>query len=124
MRRGFLPRHLRGRCRQRRRRGARGKACDGACSAPCVERHSVIGLAENDGGLMFGDEDEWPVYCPDCGSITYKRIAWLLANTRLTCSGCGASLAYYRERMARDLDDAHRAVANFSKGLRVEKGAR
>jgi len=73
---------------------------------------------------MFGDDDEWPVYCPNCGAMTCKRIGWLLANTRLTCEGCGATLAYYRERMTRDLEDAQRAVANFSKGLRVEKSAR
>ncbi len=71
--------------------------------------------------MMFDNRDEWPVYCPDCGGITAKPIGWLLANDRLTCTGCGAVLAYYRERMARDLEDAHRAVANFSRGLRVEK---
>ena len=70
---------------------------------------------------MFGDADEWPVYCPHCGGVTAKRIDWLLANERLTCECCGTILAYYRERMARDLEDAHRAVANFSRGLRIEK---
>ncbi len=73
---------------------------------------------------MFGDSDEWPVWCPDCGALTCKPIRWLLENTRLTCSGCGAQLAWYRERMERDLEDAYRAVVNFSKGLRVEKSAR
>lgn len=70
---------------------------------------------------MFDDADKWPVHCPDCGGITVKPIAWLLANERLTCTCCGAILAYYRERMARDLEDAHRAVASFSRGLRVER---
>ena len=67
------------------------------------------------------ERDEWPVYCPDCGGITAKPIGWLLANERLNCLCCGAVLAYYRERMARDLEDAHRAVASFSRSLRVEK---
>ena len=32
-------------------------------------------------------------------------------------------LAWYRERMARDLEEAQRAVRSFSKGLWVEKRA-
>jgi len=74
--------------------------------------------------VMFEDDDEWPVRCPSCGDTTRKQIGWLMANTRLRCGGCGAVLGYYRERMARDLDDAHRAVDSFSRGLRIEKSAR
>ena len=73
------------------------------------------------GANMFDETDKWPIYCPDCGGVTAKPIGWLLANDRLTCTCCGAILAYYRERMARDLEDVHRAVASFSRGLRVEK---
>jgi hypothetical protein len=73
------------------------------------------------GADMLSDSDEWPVYCPECGGMTAKPISWLLANTRLTCGYCGATIAWYRERMARDLEDAHRAVLSFSKGLWVEK---
>lgn len=72
---------------------------------------------------MLSDSDEWPVYCPECGGMTPKAISWLLTNTRLTCKCCGATLAWYRERMARDLEDAQRAVVSFSKGLWVEKRA-
>ena len=73
---------------------------------------------------MFGDDDQWPVWCPECGAVTLKSIGWLLVNTSLTCSGCGAVLAWYRERIERDLEDVYRAVVNFSKGLRVEKRSR
>ena len=73
---------------------------------------------------MLADEDDWPVYCPDCGAVTLKKIGWLKANTRLTCEGCAVTLSYYRERMNRDLDDALRAVESFSRGLRVEQPAR
>ena len=73
---------------------------------------------------MLGDKDEWPVWCPHCGEVTLKPIGWLLTNTSLTCSGCGAVLGWYRERIEPDLEDAYRAVVNFSRGLRVEKPAR
>jgi DNA-directed RNA polymerase subunit N (RpoN/RPB10) len=73
---------------------------------------------------MLGDEDDWPVRCPSCGAVTSKKIGWLKANTSLTCTGCTATLSYYRERMNRDLDDALRAVESFSRGLRVEQPAR
>jgi hypothetical protein len=73
---------------------------------------------------MLGDDDQWPVWCPECGAVTLKPIGWLLVNTRLTCSGCNAVLAWYRERIERDLEDAYRAIENFSKGLRVEKPSR
>jgi hypothetical protein len=33
---------------------------------------------------MFGDEHDWPVRCPTCGSVTLKKIGWLRANTRMT----------------------------------------
>jgi hypothetical protein len=69
---------------------------------------------------MFGNMDEWPVWCPQCGGVNLKAIGWLLENTSLTC-GCGATLAWYRECMERDLEDAYRAVVHFSRGLRVEK---
>ena len=69
---------------------------------------------------MFGDVDEWPVWCPECGGVILKPIGWLLAHNSLDCC-CGARLVWYRERMERDLEDAYRAVENFSRGLRVEK---
>jgi hypothetical protein len=72
---------------------------------------------------MLSDSDDWPVYCPECGGMTAKPISWMLANTSLTCGYCGTTFAWYRERMARDLDDARRAVLSFSRGLRVEKRA-
>ena len=73
---------------------------------------------------MLGDEDDWPIRCPACGAVTFKKIGWLKANTSLTCAGCAATLSYYRERMNRDLDDAVRAVESFSRGLWIEKPAR
>jgi len=72
---------------------------------------------------MLSDSDEWPVYCPQCGGMTAKPISWMLANTRLTCGHCGATIAWYRERMARDLEDARHAVRSFNKALWVEKRA-
>ena len=70
---------------------------------------------------MLGDEDDWPVRCPNCGAVTFKKIGWLKVNTSLTCAGCAVTLSYYRERMNRDLDDALRAVESFSRGLRVQQ---
>jgi transposase-like protein len=72
---------------------------------------------------MLGDEDDWPVRCPRCGTVTLKKIGWLRANTRMTCAGCAATLSYYRERLNRDVEDALRAVDSFSRGLRVESSA-
>lgn len=70
---------------------------------------------------MFCDQDQWPVCCPRCREVTVKEIGWLKANTALSCSACGAKLRYYKERMIRDLEEAQRAVENFSRGLLVEK---
>jgi len=55
--------------------------------------------------------------------MTGKPISWMLANTRFTCGHCGATIAWYRERMARDLEDARHAVRSFNKALWVEKRA-
>jgi len=70
---------------------------------------------------MLRDQDHWPVYCPMCGEVTIKEIGWLKANTGLSCDACGAKLRYYQERFKRDLEDAHRAVESFSRGLFLDK---
>jgi hypothetical protein len=73
---------------------------------------------------MHEDEDEWPVRCPRCGELTYKKIRRLKANTVLPCSGCGINLWYDLETFMEALDDSKRAVDDFSKNLSTREKRR
>jgi hypothetical protein len=70
---------------------------------------------------MLDDNDDWPVGCPRCGERTLKRVAWLKANTQLSCDGCRATLWYHRDTFLRELDQAQRAIKDFSRTVRLKK---
>ena len=70
---------------------------------------------------MLDDEDDWPVRCPRCGLQTRKGIALLKASTQVRCDGCGATLWYHTDTFLRELDQARRAITDFSRTVRLSK---
>jgi hypothetical protein len=70
---------------------------------------------------MLEDHDDWPIGCPRCGQRTLKQIAWLKANARLRCDGCSATLWYRQDTFLRELDQAQRAIKDFSRSVRLAK---
>lgn len=41
--------------------------------------------------------------CPKCGHKTKETIAWIKANDKFACGGCGAEIALDRDEIVRDL---------------------
>jgi transposase-like protein len=70
---------------------------------------------------MLDDNDDWPVGCPRCGQRNLRQIAWLKANARLSCDGCGATLWYRQDTFLKELDQAQRAIKDFSRSVRLKK---
>ena len=70
---------------------------------------------------MLDDKDDWPVGCPRCGRRTLKQIGWLKANMRPRCEGCSATLWYHQDTFLRELDQAQRAIKDFSRTVRLTK---
>jgi DNA-directed RNA polymerase subunit RPC12/RpoP len=70
---------------------------------------------------MFEDEDLWPVQCPNCGHISREPIGWLKESGRHSCPACSAKLWYDKNTFLDVLDDAQRAVDNFSRSIRAGK---
>ena len=70
---------------------------------------------------MIEDDDDWPIGCPRCGRRNLKQIAWLRTNTQLRCSGCDATLWYRQDTFLKELDQAQRAIKDFSRSVRLAK---
>jgi hypothetical protein len=72
---------------------------------------------------MLDDDDEWPIRCPSCGHRILKKIGWLKDNAQLRCTaeGCSANLWYLNDTFRRELDQARRAIRDFSRTVRLTK---
>ncbi|CAN5163474.1 hypothetical protein BH10PSE10_BH10PSE10_21900 [soil metagenome] len=61
--------------------------------------------------LFDGQSIEIP--CTGCGKKAEKSIAWIRANDRYTCEGCGVEIILERDNLLAGLDEANERAAKF-----------
>lgn len=74
---------------------------------------------------MVDETVELPIPCPKCGHQTKKSIAWIKANDKFVCAGCGSTVNVQAEQLLAGLkqldetiDDLRRKIRDINKPLK------
>lgn len=63
------------------------------------------------------DEQRIEIPCPACGEKAGKTIAWIRANDRYPCAGCGIEIILERDKPLAGLDQASESLAKFKASI-------
>lgn len=70
------------------------------------------------------DDQSIEIPCSGCGEKAKKTIAWIRANDRYVCAGCGVEIILERDKLLAGLDQANERIAKLMRDLPGSFGKR